>query len=50
MGEAPLQSQMVTSTANEFKNDKYNGQGTYKFADGRKYIGPLKMMSVMVMV
>ena len=41
MGEAPLQSQMVTSSG-EFKNDKYNGQGTYKFADGRKYIGSFK--------
>ena len=26
----------------EFKNDAYNGQGTYTYFDGRVYKGPFK--------
>jgi|TARA_B100001964_G_scaffold48863_1_gene54819 hypothetical protein len=26
----------------DFKNDKYNGQGIYTWADGKKYVGEWK--------
>ncbi len=26
----------------EYKDDKRNGQGTFKFADGTKYVGEFK--------
>ena len=42
ISEVYKKGKLFGTYSGDFKNDKYNGQGIYTWADGKKYVGEFK--------